>query len=147
MNNSNPRVSYWHLWTDPSGMSRQTRCAMTEFEPIGFKLGASCWQSKKLNDRASVFTTILPVGWISGWQENPSPRWIIPLSGRWAVESMDGQRVEMGPGEILFGDDQNTKEREGRRGHRAAAVGDKPAVLMIVEFEALAQSISPCRFR
>ena len=27
-----PTVPYWHLHTDADGVSRQTRCAMTEFE-------------------------------------------------------------------------------------------------------------------
>jgi hypothetical protein len=38
-----------------------------------------------------------------------------PLSDRWFVESMDGQRVEMGPGEISFGGDQNAKERRDEK--------------------------------
>jgi hypothetical protein len=47
---------------------------------------------------ATVFVTVLPVGWIGDWHENPRPQWIIPLSGRWFVESMDGIRIEIGPG-------------------------------------------------
>jgi hypothetical protein len=27
----------------------------------------------------------------------------VPLSGRWFVETMDGTRVQMGPGEASFG--------------------------------------------
>lgn len=143
-----PRVSYWHLWTDPDGLSRQTRCAMTNFDLQGIKPGVTPqWQGKKLQDAATVFVTVLPVGWTGNWHENPKPQWIIPLSGRWFVESMDGQRVEMGPGEISFGEDQNTKETNGRKGHRSGTVGDKPAVLMIFQFDALPQSTSPCRFQ
>ncbi len=33
----------------------------------------------------------------------------VTLSGRWFVETMDGHRVEMGPGEISFAEDQGTK--------------------------------------
>ena len=79
--------------------------------------------------------TVLPVGWIGDWHENPKPQWIIPLSGRWFVESMDGQRVEMGPGEISFGEDQNTRNVAGKQGHLSGTVGDEPAVLMIVQFD------------
>ena len=43
---------------------------------------------------ATVFVTVLPVGWIGDWHENPRPQWIIPLSGRWFVELMDGVRVK-----------------------------------------------------
>ena len=38
---------------------------------------------------------------------------------------MDGQRVEMGPGELSFGEDQGTKrDAKGRHGHLSGTVGD-----------------------
>jgi hypothetical protein len=36
---------------------------------------------------------------------------------------MDGVRVEMGPGEISFGEDQNTRQVDGKRGHLSGTVG------------------------
>jgi hypothetical protein len=48
---------------------------------------------------------------------------------------MDGVRVEMGPGEISFGEDQNTRQVDGKRGHLSGTVGAEPAVLMLVQFE------------
>ena len=60
--------------------------------------------------------------------------WIAPLSGCWFVETTDGMRVEMGPGEVSFGGDQDAKpDAEGRKGHRSGTVGEVPAVLMIVQ--------------
>jgi hypothetical protein len=85
---------------------------------------------------ATVLFTVLPVGWIGDWHENPKPQWIVPLSGRWFVETMDGTRVEMGPGDISFGEDQNTRrDSEGRQGHRSGTVGNEPATLMIVQLQ------------
>lgn len=145
--NEKPRVSYWNLWTDPTGMSRQTRCALTEFDLQGIKPGVTPqWQGRKTHDGATVFVTVLPAGWVGDWHENPKPQWIIPLAGRWFVELMDGQRVEMGQGEISFGADQNTKEMDGRKGHRSGTVGNAPAVLMIVQFDT-SQAAQPCPFR
>jgi len=81
-----------------------------------------------------VLVANMPVGWIGDWHENPKPQWIIPLSGRWFVETTDGVRVEMGPGELSFGGDQNAKpDAHGRVGHRSGTVGDAPAVVMIVQ--------------
>jgi hypothetical protein len=94
-----------------------------------------------------VLTTVLPVGWIGTWHENPKPQWIVPLSGQWFVETMDGQRVVMGPGEMSFGADQNTGEVDGKRGHLSGTVGDAPAVLMIVQFEGAPDRPVPCPFR
>lgn len=48
---------------------------------------------------ATVLIASLPVGWIGEWHGNPKPQWVVPLSGRWFVETTDGTRVEMGPGE------------------------------------------------
>lgn len=143
-----PRVPYWHLWTGEDGISRQTRCAMIEFDLKSIAPPAEPqWQGEKVHDGATVLVTVLPVGWTGEWHENPKPQWIIPLSGRWFVESMDGQRVEMGPGDISFGEDQSTREVEGRKGHRSGTVGDEPAVLMIVQFDGAPRPASPCRFR
>jgi hypothetical protein len=75
-----------------------------------------------------------PVGWIGEWHSNPKPQWIVPLSGCWFVETTDGTRVEMGPGDMSFGSDQNAKpDKDGRQGHRSGTVGDVPAVLIVVQ--------------
>jgi len=138
-----PTVPYWHLWTDDDGVSRQTRCAMTSFDLKSIAPPATPqWLGEKTQEKSTVLVTVLPVGWTGDWHENPKPQWIVPLSGRWFVESMDGQRVEMGAGEISFGEDMDTNDGKG---HRSGAVGDEPAVLMIVQFEK-AHLHSPCRF-
>jgi hypothetical protein len=143
-----PHVAYWHLWTDEQGTSRQKQCVMSDFTLASIRPPASPqWQGQKLSVQATVMVTVLPVGWRGAWHENPKPQWIIPLSGRWFVESMDGQRVEMGPGEISFGADQNTTERDGRKGHLSGTVGGEPAVLMLVQFEEPPFPAMPCPFR
>lgn len=142
-----PTALYWHLWTDVAGVSRQTRCKMTEFELQSIQPPAEPqWQGTKMRASATIFVSILPPGWIGEWHENPKPQWIIPLSGRWFVESMDAQHVEMGPGEISFGEDQNTREMDGRKGHRSGVVGIEPAVLMIVQLDTPPNLGSSCRF-
>ena len=142
-----PRIPYWHLWTDEEGVSHQTRCTLTEFDLKTMKAPADPqWQGQRTTDEMTVMVTVQPVGWVGTWHENPKPQWIIPLSGRWFVESMDGQRVEMGTGEISFGEDQNTVETGGRKGHRSGTVGDAPAVLMVVQFATPPTVASPCRF-
>ena len=57
------------------------------------------------------------------------------------VRGIDGrQRVEMGPGEISFGEDKNTRKVDGKQGHRSGTLGDAPAVLMIVQLRRAAQA-------
>jgi hypothetical protein len=145
---SKPTVPYWHLWTDRDGISHQTRCTMSAFEKTSIQPGAAAqWIGIKTREGATVFATVLPQGWVGEWHENPKPQWIIPLSGRWFVEAMDGQRVEMGPGELSFGEDQHTRLIDGKRGHRSGTVGGEPAILMIVQFDAPTAIAEACRFR
>jgi hypothetical protein len=143
-----PAVSYWHLWTDVDGISRQTQCAMIDFDLKSIKEPADPqWQGKKTSGAMTMMVTVLPAGWIGTWHENPKPQWIVPLSGRWFVESMDGTRVEMAAGELSFGGDQNCREVEGKCGHRSGAVGNVPAVLMLIQFDDAPTPSSPCEFR
>jgi hypothetical protein len=121
---------------------------MTEFELKSMQPPADPqWQGQPQRGAITVLVTVQPVGWVGTWHENPKPQWIVPVSGRWFVEAMDGTRVEMGPGEISFGGDQNCREIEGRRGHRSGTVGDAPAVLMVVQMEEAFAMRPPCAFR
>ena len=143
-----PRIPYWHLWTDGDGISHQTRCFATEFELQSISKPAQPqWLGHRTRAEVIVMMTVLQVGWVGEWHENPKPQWILPLFVRWFVESMDGQRVEMGPGEISFGADQNAREAGGRKGHLSGVVGDKPAVLLLIQFENAQAGPSPCLFR
>jgi len=145
---SSPAVSYWHVWTDADGISHQSRCQLSEFQKAAIQPAATPqWIGAKTRHDTTVFVTVLPAGWIGNWHENPLPQWIIPLSGRWFVETMDGVRVEMGPGDISFGEDQNTRQTGGRRGHLSGTIGSEPAVLMLVQFEIAPTIASACRLR
>jgi len=132
-----PTIDYWHVWIDRDGVSHQSRRQIQDFALKGIAPDTSPqWLSKLKQSGATVTFTVLPVGWVGSWHENPKPQWIVPLSGSWFVETMDGQRVEMGPGEISFGEDQGTKaDAQGHKGHLSGTVGDAPAVLMMMQFE------------
>jgi hypothetical protein len=128
-----PEIAYWHLWTDGDGVSHQTRCALTKFELKGVGGAAPQWNNKQNRTEATVVYTVQPVGWVGDWHENPAPQWIVVLSGRWWIESMDGTRIEQGPGEFSLGEDQGCNLTDGRKGHRSGTIGDTPAVLMTVQ--------------
>lgn len=144
-----PAVPYWHVWTDNNGVSHQTRCELHDFvmktlEPPA----APSWQDYMKTRGADVLVSVLPVGWVGLWHENPKPQWIIPLSGRWFVETTDHKRVEMGPGEISFGEDQNTKPTDQNlKGHLSGAVGNTPAVLMVVQMSSSPTVNEPCHLK
>ncbi len=128
-----PRVPYWHLWTDEQGVSHQVRCHLEAFELKGVGPADPQWNDKGETVSSTVVFTVQPVGWVGEWHENPAPQWITVLSGRWWIESMDGTRVEQGPGEFSFGEDQGCVEVGGKKGHRSGTIGEEPAVLMTVQ--------------
>jgi hypothetical protein len=134
-----PVINYWHVWTDDDGVSHQSRRQIQDFKLSSISPPADPqWLGQLKQKDATISFTVLPVGWVGTWHENPKPQWIIPLSGCWFVETMDGQRVELGVGEISFGADQNTQEdAQGHQGHLSGTVGSEPAVLMLVQFEAM----------
>jgi len=130
-----PTLLYWHVWTDEEGVSHQTQCSITSFEKESMGNGTDPqWNNHLPASKTKVLFSELPVGWVGNWHENPKPQWIIPLSGHWYVETMDGHRVEMGPGEVSFGADQNTKpNKQERKGHLSGTIGQQPVKLMIVQ--------------
>jgi hypothetical protein len=140
-----PTLEYWHLWTDAQGISHQQRCRMSRFDLSAIQpQAAPQWQGQRNHAPMTTLVTVLPVGWIGQWHENPRPQWIIPLSGRWFVQSMDGTRIEMGAGELSFGADQGCRAQDERRGHLSGTVGDVPAVLMLVQLPPLPAGSPPC---
>lgn len=131
-----PEIPYWHLHVGDDGISRQSACKMTAFESKAIQPGADPqWLGRPDHGGRTVLFSVLPVGWLGDWHENPAPQWIVPLSGRWFVESMDGTRREFGPGEISFGQDQGCGRVDGRTGHLSGTVGEAPCRLMMIQFD------------
>ena len=76
---------------------------MTRFELKSMQPPAAPqWQGKPTRGDISVLITVLPVGWRGDWHENPKPQWIVPLSGRWWVEAMDGEPPRIRPRRIFL---------------------------------------------
>jgi hypothetical protein len=142
---SKPSVAYWHLYVDRDGVSRQKRCALTHYEQKRVGPAEPQWNNAMARGDATVVFTVQPVGWVGEWHENPAPQWIVVLSGRWFIESMDGTRIEQGAGEFSLGEDQNCTEKDGRKGHRSGTVGDEPCRLMTVQLH-VDPSREPCHF-
>jgi len=138
-----PSIPYAHLWTDANGVSHQAQCMLTDFELKGVGSADPQWNNKHGTCSSTVVVTVQPVGWVGDWHENPAPQWIVVLSGRWWIESMDGTRIEQGSGEFSLGEDQDCTETDGRKGHRSGTIGDEPAALMTIQLHVDPQR-TPC---
>src|ERR1700728_4747504 len=128
-----PQGAYWHVWTGERGTPHQNECRLTQFEIARVGAAAPQWNDPQRRSDATVVFTVQPVGWIGDWHQNPAPQWIVVLSGRWWIESMDGTRIEPAAGEFSLGEDQGSILTGGRKGHRSGTVGSEPAVLMTVQ--------------
>jgi hypothetical protein len=143
---SKPSIAYWHLWVDENGISHQRECHLTDYVLKGVGPADPQWNDKQQRVSSTVVFTVQPVGWVGTWHENPAPQWIVVLSGRWWVESMDGTRIEQGPGEFSLGEDQNCKETQGKKGHRSGTIGNERAVLMTVQLHVDPEK-GPCHIK
>lgn len=128
-----PSVPYSHLWVDEAGISHQRECHLTDYHLKSVGPADPQWNNAQETCPSTVVFTVQPVGWVGEWHENPAPQWIVVLSGRWFIESMDGTRIEQGPGAFSFGEDQGCIEQHGRKGHRSGTIGDAPVALMTVQ--------------
>lgn len=144
-----PVITYWHNWTDTNGVSHMTRCEMRDFKLQSMSKPADPqWQDRQQNTGATVIFTVQPANWNGTWHEDPKVQWIIPLKGTWFVEAMDGKRVELGPGDVSLGEDQNTRpDAQGRKGHLSGNVGDGAVTLMVVQLDVTPTINQPCRFK
>ena len=133
-----PRLPYWRVWRDSEGISHQHQAWVDTFDLSHLAEGmVNIWRTPTQGGTTgSLFLHVVP-GVTYDWHENPLPQWIVPLSGRWFVETMDGHRVEMGPGELSFGGDQGCRCLDGKQGHLSGAVGSEPALLMLIQLDQL----------
>ncbi|AZR21469.1 hypothetical protein NX81_002805 [Xanthomonas vasicola] len=127
-----PSLPFLHLWTGPDGESCLNASQLPGFGSKSVGGGAAPqWLRPFPGKVLGIQFAVLPVGWVGDWHESPHPQWVIPLRGRWFIETGDGTRVEMGPGDIHFGQDQGTTDQ---RGHRSGQLGDQPCLQMMVQF-------------
>jgi hypothetical protein len=138
-----------YCWTDSNGVSHMTRCEMQDFELQSMSKPADPqWQDRQPHGGSTVITTVQPPHWNGTWHEDPKVQWIIPLKGTWFVEAMDGTRVELGPGDVSLGEDQNTRpDVQRHKGHLSGNVGDGAVTLMVIQLDMEATVGEPCHFQ
>ncbi|WP_088345912.1 MULTISPECIES: hypothetical protein [Rhodomicrobium] len=142
-----PHIPYYSLWTKPDGISSLAVCALGGFvlQSVGGQ-AAPMWMRQMPDAVEAVYFAVLPVGWVGEWHESPKPQWVVPLSGRWFIEAQDGLRVEMGPGDIHWGQDIGTSAVDGKKGHRSGQIGAEPCVMLMLQFRATHGAGAACPF-
>lgn len=130
-----PALPFLHMWTGIDGRSRLDESVLRGFGLQSVGGGADPqWMRPFPGEVAAVLFAVLPVGWMGQWHPSPHAQWVVPLRGRWFLQTQDGARVEMGPGDIHFGQDTGTDESDGDQGHLSGTVGDEPCWQMLIQF-------------
>lgn len=143
------RTDIYGPMTKASATSPPARCMIFFLKACRPPAGPQ-WQDPMAPQMATIMMTVQPAHWNGTWHPDPRPQWIIPLQGRWYVRAMDGTRVEMGPGDILFGEDQAVRPMANgpfaAKGHDAGNIGDGPVTLMVIQSDAAPVTNRPCRY-
>ncbi|AXH35401.1 hypothetical protein DVJ78_08245 [Humibacter sp. BT305] len=134
MRSDGPALPYWVLEQIGNGPTTMRPAELTGF--TSRSLGGRAAPSYVL-DIPGAFQNVsfvyLPVGWVGEWHESPYPQWVVALTGRWFIQTQDGTRIEMGPGDLHWGADQHTAAIGGGPGHRSGQIGDSGCLLMMIQ--------------
>jgi len=129
-----PRMPFWHMKDAGDGHSTIEQAWLGDFmQQVVSAPTAPIWMRGFAGQVRAVWFNVLPVGWVGHWHPSPSLQWVIPISGRWFIETQDGRRIEMGPGDIHWGADIVTG-RAADIGHLSGQLGDVPCVQFMVQF-------------
>ncbi|UMM09769.1 hypothetical protein MKW11_06910 [Gluconobacter frateurii] len=143
-----PSIAYWDNWTDTDGVTHLTHCKFSDFHEDSLSPSADkVLLGRAHTGSASVTMRVQPPKWKGGWNESHQVQWVVPLSGIYFVQAMDGTRVELNPGDILLSEDLNaTPDRAGHRGHLSGNVGDDSVALLVTQFTQAAPLHQPCHW-
>ena len=131
-----PSVPFLEMLTRSDGLSSIRESWLSGFVKQSVSGDSTpIWMRQFPGTVKAVWFNILPVGWIGDWHPSPALQWVVPMSGRWFIETQDGIRVEMGPGEIHWGADLSGGVVNGSKGHRSGQIGESPCVQLMVQFE------------
>ena len=137
-----PTLPFWIMQPGADGQSTIAQAALAGFALASVSGDAApSWLRAFEGKVKAVRFNIMPVGWTGDWHPSPALQWVVPLSGRWYIETQDGTRVEMGPGDIHWGADLGGPGGHAGIAHRSGQIGDVPCVQLLVQFEA-AESVA-----
>lgn len=134
MKSTAPKVAFIHVTLDAKGHTVTHHCTVSSFAEVHpIKGSPAIWTSADNFHPVSQAVWVMAPDWRGGWHTNPQRQLVVPISGSWWVETQDGVRTVMGPGDLYLGDDVGgLPDDAGRLGHDSGTVGDEPVVLLMI---------------
>lgn len=133
-----PAIPYANVWADAQGHTHVARCELKGMKLLSYAPPAAPeWFGTPPEDIQSITYAVLPVGYVGSWHHSPGPQWVVTLSGKWSVETTDGQTLVQGPGDFQFNADSTSfaSTPGGKVGHVSRTVGDVPNVELIIKLK------------
>jgi hypothetical protein len=92
---SAPAMPFWNMQPDAGGRSTIVQQALAGFALDSVSGDAApIWMREFQGEVKAVWFNIMPVGWVGEAHPTPALQWVVPLSGRWYIETQDGTRIE-----------------------------------------------------
>ena len=105
------------------------------FHTVPVPTEEACHEAWSLVAALSATTRRLRIGQMCTCMAYRNPAYLAKVAA--TCDVISGRRVEMGPGELMMGEDQNTKERDGKKGHLSGTVGDEPCTMIVTSMPRL----------
>ena len=129
-----PSMPFWEMKTGPDGRSTIDQQWLNGFVQRSVSGDAApSWMRAFDGKVKTIWFNVLPEGWEGVWHPSPALQWVVPLSGHWFIETQDGTRVEMGPGDIHWGADVASGNNNAIA-HLSGVIGDAPCVQLMIQF-------------
>lgn len=129
-----PSMPFWEMKPGSDGRSTIDRQWLDGFVQRSVSGDAAPSWMRAFNGKVeTIWFNVLPAGWQGVWHPSPALQWVVPLSGRWFIETQDGARVDMGPGDIHWGAD--VASGNNAIAHLSGVIGDAPCVQLMIEFD------------
>uniref|UniRef100_A0A0G4FY88 Cupin 2 conserved barrel domain-containing protein n=1 Tax=Chromera velia CCMP2878 TaxID=1169474 RepID=A0A0G4FY88_9ALVE len=120
-------MSFTHLWISEDGKSHLKDCTVEGLEKKGAKYQRDV--SSLLEVKNFILTQMIGE---TPWHPSPKVQMVIPLEGRWYVNTTDGDHREMGPGHLFFQQDNAGNIVDAK--HWSGTVGG-PCNMVVLQFD------------
>lgn len=134
--------TYWHNWSDEDGVTHLTQCHFKNYSKVNLLPPSMPMFLNVFGEAANVQLANTPPGWQGPWHRDPVPQFVFFMHGRGLWKLMDGTEHIFNPGDVYFGNDQNST-----KGHESYTFGNESMLLAMIQFPNLSRNMyKPCWF-
>jgi ABC-type amino acid transport substrate-binding protein/quercetin dioxygenase-like cupin family protein len=137
--------TYWHNYVGDDGRSHLTKCTFDWTAATALHWGDQpTWMDHITPEvlpqvTKTIFAQMhMPNGTSNEWHSDPGPQLVVVMQGHQGWEVEDGQRMVLGPGDVYFGEDQDSK------GHLNHGLGETFHFLMVRYDNHIRRKGQPC---